>query len=780
VAGLDSYVKLYCNFNGVDGSQNIIDNYGGKTITANGNAQLDTAQKKFGTACLLLDGNGDYLSIPDSEDFNLGGNNFTVDCQVRINALPSSGNYACIFAQRATATSQNSLGLFIKNNSGTYQLYASFTFDGVTEKTLVTDYAFVIGQFYHIEICREGGWLGYFVGGENIGSYYVGTNSLHNSTAEFKIGGSDSTTTNYLNGWIDEFRFSKGISRHTLVSYTPPTSQYTADSYDVILAHMDGNNDSTTFVNDGYVTITPKFGTGCGYFDGVGDGVSLSANVYTTGDATRPFSLRCWINPFDLAKYQTIYVQKASSSLYANGDFIVQITDTGKLRALRYTGSSNSVKYALSTFTLTFGTWQHIYVSYKSDGNFVFGVGGVVETISALGPVAYSTAATHKIGCEGTTSSYSFYGYLDDLIIDDNVTLHTSNYTIPTAEHSIEATSTLCVRFNGTNNSTTFIDSATSKTLAAVGNAIIKTEQVLGLTANGNAKVKTSYTEGLSDITRYGDVQISTAQYKFGGSSGYFDGNGDFLGLPVRSNLKIVYGMDFTCSVWIKTSYLGSRRCRIVGLQNGNSRTNEGWLIFIPENTGKVYFSVYSSTAQYAAYDITSTTSINDGNWHHIELSVSNNVARLFIDGVREGNTPTLGINLTNPSTYFGIGNGYNYNGTWSTNYYQGYMDDLHISYGVARHTSNFSVPTSEEVSDNYTELLLKFNGANGSTDFIDSSIANPITVYPKIGTGMAVVDGRDDYVSSIFDPKLLLNKGVPFTIEFYICSLSSSRIVMS
>jgi hypothetical protein len=209
MAGLDSYVKLYCNFNGADGSQTIIDDYGGKTITANGDAQLDTAQKKFGTASLLLDGNGDFLSIADSADFNFADGDFTIDCQVRFNALPSSGAYSAIFAQRTTATSQNSLGLFVKNNGGTYQLYASFTFDGTTEKTLITDYAFATGQFYHIEICREGEWLGYFVDGENIGSYYVGTSSLHNSTAEFKVGGSDATTANYLNGWIDELRVSK-------------------------------------------------------------------------------------------------------------------------------------------------------------------------------------------------------------------------------------------------------------------------------------------------------------------------------------------------------------------------------------------------------------------------------------------------------------------------------------------------------------------------------------------------------------------------------------------
>jgi len=58
---------------------------------------------------------------------------------------------------------------------------------------------------------------------------------------------------------------------------------------------------------------------------------------------------------------------------------------------------------------------------------------------------------------------------------------------------------TLLVPFNGANNSTVFTDySFNPKTLTAVGNA-----------------------------------KIVTAQSKFGGSSGYFDGGGDYLTTPL-------------------------------------------------------------------------------------------------------------------------------------------------------------------------------------------------------------------------------------------------------
>ena len=49
--------------------------YGGYTISVNGNTQVDTAYKKFGTGSVLFDGNGDYLfinGVSGSKNFNYG------------------------------------------------------------------------------------------------------------------------------------------------------------------------------------------------------------------------------------------------------------------------------------------------------------------------------------------------------------------------------------------------------------------------------------------------------------------------------------------------------------------------------------------------------------------------------------------------------------------------------------------------------------------------------------------------------------------------------------
>ena len=55
----------------------------GKAITVFGDAQLSTTQKKFGTASVLLDGTGDYLSLATSSDFGFGTGDFAVEAFVR-------------------------------------------------------------------------------------------------------------------------------------------------------------------------------------------------------------------------------------------------------------------------------------------------------------------------------------------------------------------------------------------------------------------------------------------------------------------------------------------------------------------------------------------------------------------------------------------------------------------------------------------------------------------------------------------------------------------------
>lgn len=79
MAVYDSFTKLLLH---CDGTSNTFIDEIGKTITPAGNATQSTTQSKFGGKSAYFDGTGDYLTIPDSIDFNFNSTPFTIDLWV--------------------------------------------------------------------------------------------------------------------------------------------------------------------------------------------------------------------------------------------------------------------------------------------------------------------------------------------------------------------------------------------------------------------------------------------------------------------------------------------------------------------------------------------------------------------------------------------------------------------------------------------------------------------------------------------------------------------------
>ena len=83
-------VSLLLHCNGSDGSTAFTDSSSNAhSITASGDAQIDTAQSKFGGASGLFDGAGDWLTCPSHSSLNLQTGDFTLECWIRPSALSS-------------------------------------------------------------------------------------------------------------------------------------------------------------------------------------------------------------------------------------------------------------------------------------------------------------------------------------------------------------------------------------------------------------------------------------------------------------------------------------------------------------------------------------------------------------------------------------------------------------------------------------------------------------------------------------------------------------------
>lgn len=216
----DSYTKALLHMNGTDASTTFTDE-SGKTWTANGNAQIDTAQKKFGTASGLFDGDGDYVATNDHADWSMGSGNFTVDTWIR----PSTtGQYAFIVAQAASDGSDISISFFINLNAD--DSISSGLVSGGTYYTATSSAsAYSANTWAHVALVRNGNTLTQYVNGTANGSVDVTGISANNSAAKLSIGRLGEYNGLYYSGWVDELRISKGIARWT-ANFTPPTGEY--------------------------------------------------------------------------------------------------------------------------------------------------------------------------------------------------------------------------------------------------------------------------------------------------------------------------------------------------------------------------------------------------------------------------------------------------------------------------------------------------------------------------------------------------------------------------
>lgn len=221
----DNYTKLLMHFNGSDGSTTFVDE-SGRTITVYGNAQIDTAQSVFGGASGLFDGTGDYLTVPDSDDWQLDGgsnsNYWTIDFWVRWAVDPGTNDVGLI--QQFTGT--NNFWV-IRIDNGVDLSFVVVELGTITVN-IANSFNPVIDTWYHIAVVKNG-TSGYmmFVNGAQVGSTQTDTSVIPNFSGSLVIG--RYTAINdviyYLNGWMDELRISKGIARWT-ANFTPPISEY--------------------------------------------------------------------------------------------------------------------------------------------------------------------------------------------------------------------------------------------------------------------------------------------------------------------------------------------------------------------------------------------------------------------------------------------------------------------------------------------------------------------------------------------------------------------------
>ncbi|MEZ4923227.1 MAG: LamG-like jellyroll fold domain-containing protein, partial [Crocinitomicaceae bacterium] len=213
-----------------------------------------------------------------------------------------------------------------------------------------------------------------------------------------------------------------------------------------------------------------------------------------------------------------------------------------------------------------------------------------------------------------------------------------------------------------------------------------------------------------------GCADSDTVGFKFSGEAGTalnFDGANDYVAIDGFFYQGTSYNA-VTVEAWVRTSNGANQ---IIASYD----RNEYWRLGVNGNgagTGQIEWDVRTNAGQL---DMGSTTTINDGQWHHVVGVYDNGKASIYIDGVLD-NQITQGTAFGTGNTRYGfvsIGSeATTFNGpTGPTTEFSGDIDEVRI-WSIAKTETEIrnSMCTTFEGGESGLEVYYTFNDGSGSS----------------------------------------------------------------
>jgi len=363
------------------------------------------------------------------------------------------------------------------------------------------------------------------------------------------------------------------------------------------------------------------------------------------------------------------------------------------IQATSYNIDSND-SYTVSSISTLSSTAA--IVSYPS-GSYIKTCVILLEGANLLAGVpiniVYRSTNSSPIAIAGLSPSTAILTYINNLYyysqvidISDNVE-RLSMYPIMYAlagQISVYKTNLYSVSFAWTNNTACFSNQITWLLVSsydAYSNFV--TVMLSGNGTNGSTTFIDSSPLAWS-ITVTSPAQISTGVLKFGTGSIYLSSNGYLSINQATSALLGLY--DFTVDLWM---YPNGGQSSLAGIC-GNCQSGVGsWGIAYDTTAAGIAITLAGSYGDL--YGTSTIWPVATYTWTHVAFVRSGSNLMLFINGILketanfpfattydEGSGLTVGAWITNLGTYR----------------FSGYIDDFRITKGIARYTSNFTPST--------------------------------------------------------------------------------------
>lgn len=221
----DDHVALLLDFEGTDGATTLTDKSPlAATVTFNGNAELDTSIKKYGTASGIFDGGATTeMTVPCTADFAIGTGDFCFEVDIYFDPDPGALSNQTLMAMGDWNLNLARGPIFDFYDNNLRMLYTNTGVGGVLVQVAWNPAA---QTWYKICYSRYDGHFNIYVDGTRLYTTTI-AGAIYTPTDTVNIGNTEGLGKPFV-GQMDNLRFTSGKARRAGATYLVEDYQYPA------------------------------------------------------------------------------------------------------------------------------------------------------------------------------------------------------------------------------------------------------------------------------------------------------------------------------------------------------------------------------------------------------------------------------------------------------------------------------------------------------------------------------------------------------------------------
>ena len=595
--------------------------------------------------------NGGYLSMATTTGLSIGTANFTLEYWINLSTFSTSPN---MIDFRPVSTNGAYITMYVDPTG--HLIYLANATLLITSSTTMS-----VNTWYHIAMVKNSGTTIMYINGIQVGSYADSISYLVGANRP-TIGAATYTPGTYtISGYMSNVRLVVGTAVYT-TTFTPPIAPLTAITGTQLLMCQanrfidnSSNNNAITPTGTPYIqSFTP--------FTSTYNPANYSGSIFCNNSllivqhnnslklGSNNFTVEMWVYPTNFATIQTLIYLNGNTAGVA-GSLACNINTTGTIQTYVSTINTSWSVNAISTLTVTKNCWNHITV-VRNGTSIITYINGVSAISQTLAGALYESNQTLIGAYTPTTTTYGQL-FTGTYITDFNILIGTAKYTAAFTPSltPIASTANTALLLNGKNGG--LYDSSMNTSL-----------QTLTSTTN--------------------QVTVNTTTTKFNTGSTYFNGINSYLISDYKPQLML-YG-NFTIEMWINGTTQKGIFPTLLS-KNATFATANNYFICYKHATAPNVISFHLSPSTPLCYG---TIPLSDNTWYHIAVVRNNNMVTLYVNGNPDCSFYSSGV--WDYST-LSIGNGAG--DSPSQEAFGGYIDDLRITNGIARYTTQF-IPSNQ------------------------------------------------------------------------------------